>query len=423
MFDFANSAYTTVIVTVAYSIYFTKLVAPGDGADALWGLGVLLSNLLVVLGAPVLGAIADDSGRKKPWMAATWLLCVAGTASLALVGPGAVALGLALFVLSNVGYAWGESLAGAFLPELATPQTMGRVSGFAWGLGYVGGLGSLLVVLPLLEPGFTLENLPNLRLAWLATAAFFFVGAIPTFIFLRERAPRAAARPTLSGFARRGFARLATTMHALGHFRQLARFLAVFVVFSCGLTSVIAFAAIYAERTIGFSSAEVIGLFVVLQVAATVGALVFGSLQDRLGARRTIEIALILWLAVSAGAALCATKGLFWVVALSAGLGIGSLQSSSRALVGLMTPAAKTGEFFGFWGLSMRIAYMIGPAVFGLVSSVTGSQRLAIAVNAAFFLVGLLGMRFVDEAEGRRAAETWQGSAPAAGLPQPSSTP
>ncbi len=407
MFDFANSAYTTIVVTVAYSIFFTKLVAPGSRADFLWGVGVWASNLIVLLGSPVLGAMADDSGRKKLLLAGTWLACVAGTAALWWVVPGAVVLGLALFALSNVAYSFGENLAAAFLPEIATPETMGRVSGFGWGLGYFGGLGSLFLVLPLVKPGFTLENLGNLRLAWVATALFFVLGALPTFLFLRERAPRHAAR-SLAGYAREGFGRLAVTARSLAHFKELARFLAVFFLYSCGLASVIAFAAIYAERTIGFTGGEIIGLFLVLQISAAAGAVLFGWMQDRLGAPRTIELALVVWLAVSVGAGLTASKAVFWAVALFAGLGIGSVQSASRALVGLFAPATKSAEFFGFWGLASRAAYMVGPLLFGAVSSASGSQRVAIAVNGVFFLLGLLGMRWVDQARGREAAVAWE---------------
>ena len=173
MFDFANSSYTTIIVTVAFSLYFTRLVAPGKSADFLWSLGVSISNFLVILASPVLGAMADDMGRKKIFLFGSYVLCVAGTAALWFVLPGQAGLGLTLFVLSNVGFALGENFAASFLPELSTPQNIGRISGFGWGLGYFGGLLCLVVVMPFLAGDFTLENVPKLRLAWLATAAFF----------------------------------------------------------------------------------------------------------------------------------------------------------------------------------------------------------------------------------------------------------
>jgi UMF1 family MFS transporter len=412
MFDLANSSYTTLVVTVAFSVYFTKLVVPGNRADFLWGLGIFLSNLAVILISPVLGALADDTGRKKLFLAATYLLCVAGTALLWFVLPGQAILGLVLFVVSNVGYSLGENLAGAFLPEISTPATIGRISGFGWGLGYFGGLACLLACWPLLAGGFTLENLGGLRAAWLVTAVFFLVSALPTFIFLRERAPRGPRRP-LADYAGATFGRLATTAHSLRHFSELARFLAFFFVFSCGLMTVIAFASIFAERTLGFTSGELILLFMALQLSSAGGAFFFGWVQDKLGARLTIQATLVLWIAVSVGAFYCQTKTLFWVIAIAAGLGIGSLQSASRGLVGLFSPVGKSGEFFAFWGLAGKGAYMLGPVVFGALSSLTGSQRTAILANGIFFVVGLVGMFTVHESRGLAAARAWEEGAAA----------
>lgn len=406
MFDFANSAYTTIIVTVAFSIYFTKLVAPGANADWWWSVAVGTSNLIVLLLAPIIGAIADGSGRKKPFLAAMWILCCLGTAALWFVTPGALVLGIILFVVSNCAYAFGETLVGGFLPEISTPKNIGRISGFGWGLGYMGGLGSLLLVRPLIAGGFSIENLRSLQLAWVLTGVFFLLGALPTMLFLRERAERSARR-SVGAYAAEGFRRIATTWNSLKDFSELAWFLGAFFIYSCGLMAVIAFAAIYAERTIGFSSGDIIMLFIALQVAAAAGAVIFGWIQDRLGAKRSLELALLLWIVVSVGAYFSTTKAQFWPVALAAGLGIGSLQSASRALVGLFSPVSKSGEFFGFWGLAMRAAYVAGAFVFGSVSSATGSQRVAILVNGAFFLIGLAALGSVDVERGRAAAEAW----------------
>ncbi|HNU83701.1 MAG TPA: MFS transporter, partial [Thermoanaerobaculia bacterium] len=209
LFDFANSSYTTVIVSVAFSVYFTKLVAAGPGADRLWGLGITASNLIVVLLSPVLGAAADETGRKKLFLFATYALCVAGTAGLWFVLPGAIALGLLFFVVSNVAFSLGENLVGAFLPEISTPANVGRISGFGWGLGYLGGLASLLAVRPLLRAGFTVENLAGLRLVWPVTAGFFLIAALPTFLVRRKRAPR-RSHPFATSL-RLGFGRLHET--------------------------------------------------------------------------------------------------------------------------------------------------------------------------------------------------------------------
>jgi UMF1 family MFS transporter len=406
MFDFANSSYTTVIVTVAYSVYFTRLVAPGSRADFLWGLGVLISNSLVVVLSPIVGAVGDDSGRKKLFLFATYALCVVSTAALWWVTPGAVGLGLLLFVLSNIAFSFGENFAGAFLPEISTPDTIGRISGLGWGLGYFGGLGCLVAVLPLLRGGFVEANIPGLRLAWVVTALFFLLAGIPTFLLLRERAPRGPKRG-FGGYVRVGLSRLAQTRRSLAVFSELARFLAVFFVFTCGLAAVIYFSAIYAERNLGFTASELILLFIALQVSSAAGALGFGWVQDRLGARNTVIATLVLWVGVCAAAWAVQTKGGFIVVAMVAGIGIGSLQSASRAIVGLFSPIGKSGEFFGFWGLAGKAAFAVGPFVFGALSSLTGSQRLAILATGGFFLAGLVGMLWVDEKRGRTAAAAW----------------
>jgi len=405
MFDFANSSYTTIVVTVAFGVYFTRLVATGRSGDFLWGLGLLLGNLIVLLLSPVVGAIADDSGRKKLFLAGTYATCVLGTALLYFATPGRVGLALFFFVLSFVGFSFGENLAAAFLPEISTPATIGRISGLGWGLGYFGGLLCLVLVRPLIRGGYTLENLPNLRLTWLVTALFFLVAALPTFLILRERAPRGTG--TAMEYVRAGFRRLAETGRSIRHFSELVKFLSVFFVYSMGLTSVIAFAGIFAVNTLGFTPDEQIVLFIALQLTSAGGAFLFGFLQDRLSAARSIQIALVLWILVCAGTYLCHTKGLFWIIALIAGLGIGSLQSVSRGLVGLFSPVEKSGEFFGFWGLAGKGAYMLGPPIFGAISSATGSQRTAMLSTAVFFVVGLIGMFFIDERRGHGEAAAW----------------
>ena len=417
MFDFANSSYTTVIITVAFSVYFTRLVAPEGRGDFLWGLGLAVGNLIVLVLSPIVGAIADDSGRKKSLLAVTWLTCVAGTALLWFVTPGRVWLGLVLLTVSFVGFSLGENLAGAFLPEISTPANIGRVSGLGWGLGYFGGLGSLLATMPLLTGGYNEANLGNVRLAWVVTGLFFLVAGLPTFLFLRERVPRGDR--TALEYVKAGFARLAATASSVRRFSEMVRFLFVFFLYNAGLSSVIAFAAIYADRTLGFTQKEMTLLFVLLQLSAAGGAFFFGFIQDRLGAVRTIQMTLTLWVLTCIGAYACGDGGqdpvigtwtgkqLFWVVGLFSGLGIGSLQSASRALVGLFAPPEKSAEFYGFWGLSGKAAYMVGPLLFGAISSAAGSQRVAMLSTAAFFVLGFIGMAFVNEKRGLAAAEAW----------------
>ncbi len=410
MFDFANSSYTTVIVSVAFGVYFTRLVAPPGRGDSLWGWAIAAGNLVVLLLSPILGAVADDSGRKKFFLFFTYATCVVGTALLYFATPGRVDFALAIFVISFVGFSFGENLAGAFLPEISTPANIGKISGLGWGLGYFGGLGSLLLVQPLLAGDFVTSNLPNLRLAWVVTAGFFLVAALPTFLFLKERAPRGTQ--TALQYVRDGFRRLADTARSVRHFSEIARFLGVFFLYYAGLTSVVAFAGIYAANTLGFTIKELILLFILLQVSSAAGAFAFGWIQDRIGATRTIQIALVLWIVVCTGAYFVQTKGGFWGIALFAGLGIVSLQSASRALVGLFAPVEKSAEFFGFWGLAGKGAYMVGPLIFGEIASRTGSQRTAMLSTALFFIAGFIGMFFIDERRGHAEAVAWKASDP-----------
>lgn len=409
MFDFANSSYTTVIVSTFFANYFTALVAPAGKGDALWGRALLAGNLFVLLLSPIVGAVADDSGRKKPFLAVTYLTCVLGTAFLFFIGPGDVGLALFFFVLSFVGFSFGENLAAAFLPEISTPETIGRISGWGWGLGYFGGLGSLLLASRFVGERFTPETVPTIRYAWLSTALFFLVAALPTFLFLRERAPRGTGSALDS--IRAGFRRIAATGQSVRHFAELVKFLCVFFIFSMGLTSVIAFAGIFAVQTLGFTNTELAFLFMVLQLSSAGGAFFFGWLQDKIGSARTLQIALVLWVLVAIGSYFCTTKTLFWGIGLVAGLGIGSLQSVSRGLVGLFSPPEKSGEFFGFWGLAGKSAYMLGPFIFGEISSRSGSQRVAMLSTIVFFALGLVGMAFVNEKRGHAEAEAWQDAA------------
>jgi UMF1 family MFS transporter len=415
MFDFANSSYTTIVVSFFFSNVFTQLIAAGPDADLWWGRATGLANLIVFLLSPLVGAIADESGRKKGFLFASYALCVAATCALWLIQPGQVLPAIVLFVISNVAFSFGENFAGAFLPEISTPANVGRVSGFGWGLGYFGGLLSLALVFPLVRGGITLDNYENLRRVWPATAAFFLVAALPTFLILRERSTRRSE--PFGYYLRNGFGRLGQTLRAARTFRELVRFLSVFFVFSIGLTAIIAFFGVYAATTLGFSAVEMVLLGALLQVPSALGAILSGVLQDRLGARRTLQFALLLWIGVSATTALVDEKRTFWIVAMAAGLGIGSLQAASRALVGLFSPVDKSGEFFGLWGLAGKGAYALGPLIFGWISSASGSQRTAALVNGGFFLAGLLGLFLVDERRGREAAAAWSARREALGSP------
>ncbi|MFQ5895818.1 MAG: MFS transporter [Nitrospinota bacterium] len=395
-YDFANSAFPTLIVTVAYSVYFKNVVVPETlraSGDLLWGLSLSTSMVLVVLSTPVLGALADRAAHKRRYLLFYTLLCVAATAALAGVGPGEVAAGIGLFLVANVGFESALVFYNAFLPSVAPPAYRGRVSGWGYGVGYVGGLLCLVLALPLLGGGFGAENLPAFRASFPLVAAFYLVFSLPTFLWVPEREGRREAGTSLL----RAAEEVLRTLRSLGRDRELLRFLAAFFLYSNAVITVIAFSSLYAVNTLGFSMQEVLYLFISIQLAAGVGAWALGHVGDRLGLRRTLEGTLWNWCFVVVLAYVSPNKETFWVAGLLAGLSLGSTQSLSRPLMATFAPPGREAESFSYYGICGKVSSILGPTVFGLTSTLTGSQRTAILSVLFFFGAGLLLLRGVGE--------------------------
>ncbi len=407
MYDFANSGYTTVVLTAVFAAYFVGAVADGaPWATFAWTLALSVSHAIVMATMPAMGAWADRHAAKKRLLLLTTAGCVIATAALALVGPGAVVLAMVLIVLSNVCFAWGESLIAAFLPELAKPAAMGRVSGWGWSLGYVGGMLALGLCL-----GYVLWAQAQGQAAsqfvpvtMLITAAVFALAASVTLGMLTERAqPRAGALQDAG--LRASLHRLKTTFLEAREYVDFMWLLACAVAYQGGVAVAITLAAIYAEQVIGFVQQETMVLIFVLNIAAMVGAFLFGYAQDRLGHKLTLGITLAGWMLTCVMAALTTTKGGFWYAAALAGFCMGSSQSSGRAMAGLFAPPARSAEFFGLWAFATRLASIIGPLSYGAITWITdGNQRLAIGTTAGLFLVGLILLLPVNMARGRSKA-------------------
>ena len=411
MYDFANSGYTTVVLTAVFSAYFVGVVA-GTGADSdgratlLWTVAVAITNLLVILSAPVLGAIADYGAYKKHFLIFTTLGCVIFTAALASVDAGDVALGMTLVILSAFMFATGEDLIAGFLPEIAAPKDMGRISGYGWSLGYLGGMLVLGLCLAYIAWA-TARGLPAthyVAVSMSITAAMFALAALPTFLWLRERAvPRRL--PRARDYVSAGFARVRDTLRHARHYRDLFRFLLTLSIYYCGIHTVVVLAAVYAQEAMGFSTQEIIVMILVVNLTAAVGALGFGLAQDRLGSVRTLTLTLMVWIAALVLAFFLESRAGFWMVANLVGIAMGSSQSAGRALIGLFSPPARAAEFFGLWGLAGKLAAIVGPLSYGLVSYLSGgNHRLALLGTTAFFIVGLGLLLTVDEQRGRAVA-------------------
>ncbi|MEW6120562.1 MAG: MFS transporter [Pseudomonadota bacterium] len=410
MYDFANSGYTTVVITAVFSAYFVSVVA-GDApwATFAWTLSLSVSYALVMLTAPLVGAWADQHANKKTLLWFTTLGCVGFTAALYFAAPGALVLAIAALLLSNYFFGTGENLIAAFLPELARPRAFGRVSGWGWALGYVGGLVSLGASLAWIgwAQGKGQGAADFVPATMLITAALFLLAAMPTLLMLRERATPRPDRTARSAWAQ--------VRHTLGHLAQLPdlrRFLICTVLYQAGIQAVITLAAIYASQVFHFDTPQTIQLVLVVNVTAALGAFLFGHVQDRIGHVRAIALTLFGWLAMVALAWAAPDERMFWVAANLAGLAMGASQSAGRAMVGLLAPPRHQAEFFGLWGLAVKCASILGPLTYGIASWATGNDhRQALLITGSYFVLGLLALARVDALRGRRAVRHFVASA------------
>lgn len=407
MYDFANSGYTTVVITAVFNAYFVAVVAEGATWGTLaWTSAIALSYALIILSAPLLGAYADAYACKKRLLLLSTLGCVLFTAGLALAGPGALVIAIVFVVLSNFCFGSGENLIAAFLPEIAHEDAIGRVSGWGWGFGYLGGLLSLGASLAYVSwaqaQGHTAAQF--VPVCMLLTATLFALTSLPTFLFLRERS-RPQLQPGARHSARVAFARFAQTVREAGRYRDLLRFLACTLSYQAGIAAVVTLAAIYADQVMGFTTQDTLKLILLVNVTASIGAVLFGYVQDRLGHLATLTLTLFGWLLMVGLAWAAEGPPLFWLAANIAGLCMGASQSAGRAIVGLLAPPTRRAEFYGLWGQAVKLSSILGPMTYGLTSWLTaGDHRLAMLITGSYFILGLLILASVDLQRGRRAA-------------------
>jgi MFS transporter, UMF1 family len=407
MYDFANSGYTTVVLTAVYATYFVGGIAQkADWAPFAWTLALSISYAIVMLTTPAIGARADRLGTKKRYLGMATLGCIAATAALALPQPGQVALAMLLVVLSNTFFSYGESLSAAFLPELARKEALGRVSGWGWSFGYVGGmlaLGlSLAYVITAQSKGVVASSFVPVTM--LITAGIFAAAACVTLALLRER-KATQSLPSERGAFAQSWLDLKQSLRDSAQFPDFRTLLLCAVFYQGGVAVAITLAAVYAESVIGFKQQETMALIFVLNVAAAVGAFGFGYYQDRVGHRRALGFTLVGWIFTCVLAAAASSKGVFWVAAAVAGICMGSSQSAGRAMAGMLAPQHRLAEFYGLWTFATRLASIIGPLSYGAITWATqGNQRIAILSTAALFVASLVILKRIDMTRGRQAA-------------------
>jgi UMF1 family MFS transporter len=410
MYDFANSAYTTLIVTFIYSTYFVKAIAPNEIiGTALWSRGVTITALTVAILSPILGATADEGGYRKRFLLVTTIVAVIGSVMLYTVMPGQTLKALFWFVVGNIAFEMGMVFYNAYLPDIAPPDKIGRISGYGWGLGYIGGLLAMLIAMigfvNTQTPwfGFSTDAGENIRATNILVGCWFALFSIPIFLFVSDKKPE--VKKGILRHLRETFGELGKTFHEIKKYRQILKFLLARLIYNDGLITIFAFGGIYAAGTFHFTFQEIMIFGVVLNIAAGLGALVMGFMDDKLGGKKTIQISLYALIAASVAAIVSPNKTIFWAAGIVIGIFSGPNQAASRSLMGRFIPKSKENQFYGFFAFSGKFTAFMGPFFLGLLTEIFDSQRVGVSVVVLFFVVGSLILTRVDEKEGMALAK------------------
>ena len=404
LYDWANSAFPTVISTFVFAAYFTKGVAPDENTGTfLWGNATAIAALCIAVMSPTLGAIADRTGRRKPWLLVFSWVCILATAALWTIepDPSFITRALALVIVATVGFEFATIFYNAMLAEVAPRERLGRVSGFGWGLGYLGGLACLVVALFVLiqadPPPFGLDPdaAEPVRATALLVAIWFAVFSLPTFLMVPESKLR--EKEPLGEAAVDGLKRIWKTLRRLRWSQPVTRFLAARLLYSDGLTTLFTFGGIYAAGTFGMAFDEIIIFGIALNVTAGLGAVAFGWLDDKIGSKRTIVLALIGLVVFGTAALLAPDKSWFWGIGMALGTFMGPAQAASRTYMAKLAPPDQRAEMFGLFALSGKVTNFAGPLVLGWATLAFESQRAGMATIVLFLVAGLLVLTTVRE--------------------------
>lgn len=387
LYDFANSSYSAVIASVIFPVYFTTYIAGNEHGlgDLWWGRAISLSMITVVLTSPFIGGIADFGGLRKRFLLLYTMVCITSVASLSLLKKGMIIEGFVLITLANIGMEGGLVFYNSFLSEIAPREYQGRISSWGYGIGYIGSIASLLISIPLINGGL-------INYTWIMVSIFFIVFSIPAFLYLP---PDKKMGLKTSRAAKEGFKFTLKGLKMIWSKKETRRFLIAYLIYEDGVNTVIVFSSIFAATTLSFTNKELIILYIMVQVTALIGAFLMARPIDYIGPKRIVSISLILWTIVSFLTFFIQEKGDFWLIAIIAGLGLGTIQAASRAFYAQFIPKGNETEYFGVYATIGKTSAIIGPLLFGYVSATTGSQRPAILTISIFFLLGLILLQAV----------------------------
>ncbi len=403
LYDWANSAFSTVVTTFIFATYFTEAVAESSTAGtAQWGRTLGLCGIVIAVFSPIFGAVGDRGGRRKPWLAVFTLLCVAGTSLMWFVAPSPeyAVWGLALFAISTLGFEFATVFYNAMLPDIVSEDYLGRVSGWGWGLGYVGGLVCLVVALFVFvqaeQPPFGLDRgtSEHIRATTPLVGLWFALFSLPLFLWTADRPSSGVPFTAAVG---EGLRTLNKTLRNVRRYKSIVRFLLAHMIYADGLVTLFAFAGIYAAGTFGMEFTEVIWLGIALNVTAGAGSALFAWVDDKAGSKTTIAIALACLFGIGVVAVVVESKQMFWVAGMAVGVFVGPAQAASRSMMARLSPRELQAEMFGLFALSGKATTFLGPIVLGTVTEMFDSQRAGMASVLVFFLVGLLLLLPVQE--------------------------
>ncbi len=391
LFDFANSSYSAVIAAVVFPVYYATVVVGNETGlgDLWWGRAISVSMAIVALSSPFLGGIADYGGLRKRFLFLYTALSVAAIASFSFLHKGMVIEGFILIVIANLGMEGGLVFYNSFLPRIALPEYQGRVSAWGFGVGYAGSILSLLCAIPLVRAG-------QFELTWLMVASFFALFSAPAFLFLPKdiKGKFSAVQAGVKGFTF-----TLKTLKEMWKRTEFRKFLIAYLIYEDGVNTVIVFSGIFAATTIGFKPQELIVLYIIVQITALLGAFIMAKPVDFWGPKKVVMFSLLMWTSVATIAFFIITKAQFWMLASVAGLGLGTVQAATRAFYIQFVPEGKEAEYFGVYSLVGKSSAILGPLIFGMISTTFGSQRPAIISVAAFFLIGMIILRTVRGGE------------------------
>ena len=386
LYDFANQPFPTIIITFIYSIFFTGYIAQEyNNPDSIWLYAVSLSSIIIALLSPIMGTIADSSGYRKTFLVLLTWLCIIACAMLYFPVQGQIFFALALIIISNVGFELGSVFCNSYLPDIAPREKIGRISGYGWSFGYAGGLISLILCLFLFG-----ENVYSMILF---VSCWFAMFSIPTFIFLKDK--KRDKWNTVS--IKRSYYSLLSTFKEIKKYRNILRFLIARMFYNDAILTIFFFGGIYAQNNFSFNTEQMLIFGIVLNVAAGLGAFVFGFLDDVLGAKRTIQISNYAIFISIMIAVLASSVIWFWIAGIILGAFSGPNQSASRSLMGRIVPKDKVSEFFGFYAFSGKATSFIGPLLLAIIKQITGSQKIGMLAVALILIAGIYLLSGVND--------------------------